>query len=67
MAEPRREKQQREAKEAYASVWKSPERKSPVTEDGERSGTVRPAQLASSLNVRVTHPVFEMVRESVRR
>jgi len=67
MAESRREKQQREAKEAYASVWKSPERKSPVTDEGERSEIVGPAQLASSLNVRVTHPVFEMVRAALRR
>jgi len=35
MAESRKERQKREAKEAYASVWKRPERKSPVTEEGE--------------------------------
>ncbi len=67
MAESRKERQKREAKEAYASVWKRPERKSPVTEEGERSESVGPTQLARSLNVRVTHPVFEMVRNAVRR
>jgi hypothetical protein len=67
MAESRKERQKREAKEAYASVWKRPERKSPVTEAGERSEGVGPSQLASSLIVRVTHPVFEMVRDAVRR
>jgi hypothetical protein len=67
MAESRKERQKREAKEAYASVWKRPKRKSPVTEEGERSEGVGPPHLASSLHVRVTHPVFEMVREVVRR
>jgi hypothetical protein len=67
MAESRKERQKREAKEAYASVWKRPERKPPVTEAGERTEGVGPSQLASSLIVRVTHPVFEMVRDAVRR
>jgi len=67
MAESRKERQKREAKEAYASVWKRPERKSLVTEEGELSESVGPPQLASSLTVRVTHPVFEMVREAVKR
>ena len=67
MAESRKDRQKREAKEAYASVWKRPERKSPVTEEGERSERVGPPQLARALNVRVTHPVFELVREAVRR
>src|SRR5215510_10269477 len=67
MAESRREKQQREPREAYASVWKRPEGKSPFPQEGERSEGIGAAQSSSSLNVRVTHPVFEMVREAVRR
>jgi hypothetical protein len=67
MAESKREKQQREAKEAYASVWRRPERKSPVTEEGEPSEGLGTPSLGNSLNVRVIHPVFEMVREALRR
>lgn len=67
MAESRKDRREREAKEGFASVWKRPERKGPLTEERESADMRESAGIASSLNVRVTHPVFEMVREAVRR
>jgi hypothetical protein len=67
MAESRKDRREREAKEGFASIWKRPERKVPVVEESEPSDLREPAGISSALNVRVTHPVFEMVREAVRR
>ena len=67
MAESRKNRQEREAKEAFASVWKRPERKTPLIEKREHSESIGTTQFGSSLSVRVTHPVFEMVRNAVRR
>lgn len=67
MAESRKDRREREAKEGFASVWKRPERKTPVADEREPSETIGSTGVVGSLNVRVTHPVFEMVREAVRR
>jgi hypothetical protein len=67
MAESRKDRREREAKEGFASVWKRPERKTPLADERDSSETTGSTGTFGSLNVRVTHPVFEMVREAVRR
>jgi hypothetical protein len=67
MADSKRVKRDREAKEAFASVWKRPERKLPVVEEKENLPSLPPSQDTASAKIRVTHPVFEMVRDAVRR
>jgi hypothetical protein len=67
MAESKKDKREREAKEGFASVWKRPERKAPVVEGKEQQSAAEPALSFDAMGVRVTHPVFEMVRETVRR
>ena len=67
MAESRKDRREREAKEGFASVWKRPERKTALADEREPSETIGSIGTVGSLNIRVTHPVFEMVREAVRR
>src|SRR5713101_6543592 len=67
MAESKKVKRTRETKEAFASLWKSPERKAPVVEKNDHQEALGPARNATSDKVKVTHPVFEMVRDAVRR
>jgi len=67
MAESRKDRREREAKEGFASVWKRPERKTPLADERESSETTGSSGTFGSLSVRVTHPVFEMVYNVPRK
>ena len=67
MAESKKARRDREAKEAFASVWQRPERKAPLAEEKGHQATPEAFRNTDSGSIKVTHPVFEMVRDTVRR
>jgi hypothetical protein len=67
MAESKKDRRDREAKEAFASVWMRPERKAPLVEEKEHRGALESVRNIDSGKFKVTHPIFEMVRDTVRR